>query len=71
MLCSIFIYSDPVTHLLMLTPLQKYPKCCLYYDTKIIQIDLVVAEIYSIQFGHSIFEEGPETEAYLIESPTL
>lgn len=66
MLCFIFIYSDPVTPILMLTPLQK-SHTLLYYDTKIIHIDFVVAKIYSIHFGHIIFKQGPEPEAWTLE----
>ena len=47
----------------MLTPFQKSPKCYLYYDTKIIHIDHVVAEICSIHYGHVIFEQKSEPEA--------
>ena len=32
MLCSIFIYSDLVTTIVMLTPLQKSYECYLYVD---------------------------------------
>lgn len=61
--CSILIYSDLVAYILMLTLLQNSPKCYLYYDINIIQIDLVFVEVYSIHFGHVMFEQGPEPEA--------
>ena len=39
------LYSDPVTDIHILTHLDKYLKCSLYYDTLIFQVALVVAEI--------------------------
>lgn len=42
------IYSDTVTYMLILTDLNKYLKCSLYYDSLIIQIDLAVAEIHAV-----------------------
>ena len=49
MLCSVFIYSDPVASILMLP---------LYYDTMIIHI------VVAVNFGYVIFEQDPEPEAY-------
>lgn len=49
-----------VTYILMFTVWNKSHKCNCYFDTMIIQIALVVAEIYSIIWGlsqTSSFEE--------------
>lgn len=45
MLCANFIYFDSATYILILTHLNKYVKCSLYYDNLINQIDLIVAEM--------------------------
>ncbi len=55
--CKEYIY------ILILEHLNKFHKYSLYYDTKIIQIDLVVAEMYSFHFGDVIFEQRPKKEA--------
>ena len=39
-------------------------KCYFYNDTKIIQIDLVVAEISSNYFGAVMLEQGPEPDVF-------
>ena len=58
MLCAKLIYSDPVTYILVLTHLIKYFKCSLYYDTLIIQIDLVVAETHSVNYRAEAQNKG-------------
>lgn len=58
MLCSICIYSDTVASIAML-PL----KCYLYCDTKIMHIELVIAEIYPIYSEHVIFEQESQKGA--------
>ena len=45
MLYANLIYSDTVTYILILTHLNKYLKCSLYYDTLTIQIELTVVKI--------------------------
>ena len=63
MLCANFIYSHPITYILKILHLNKSYKCSLYYDTRIIQIDLVVAEIHSIYYGYVIFQQKCKKEA--------
>lgn len=41
-----------MTYLFILTQLNQYFKCSLCYDSLIIQIDLVVAETDSVNYGH-------------------
>lgn len=48
MLCANLIYSDQVTHIL--THLNKYFTCTNYDDTLIIRIDLVIADVHSINY---------------------
>lgn len=43
MLCANLIYFDPVTFILILTHMTKY-------DALIFQIDLIVAEIHSVNY---------------------
>ena len=47
--CVNLIYLDPVTYTLVLTHLKMYLKCFLYYVT-LTKMDLVVAEIQSVNF---------------------
>ena len=63
MLCANFTHSDPVTYALIMTHLNISFKCSLYYDTLIIQIHLVVAEIVSVNCRQIIFQQRPHTEA--------
>lgn len=63
MLCANFIHSDPVTYARILIHLNISLKCSIYYDNLIIQIDLVVAEIFSVNYGHIVFQQRPQTEA--------
>ena len=48
--CANSIYSDPVTYILILMHWNKDFKCSLYFDTLIIQMDLVAAEIHSVNY---------------------
>ena len=50
------IFSDPVIWILKLTHLNKYFKCSLYYDTSIIQVDLVVAAIVTQNSSYSVWK---------------
>ena len=57
MLCANLVYSNPVTCNKVTYTSEQYLKYSLYYDTLIIQVDLVVAEI------HSVKEQRHKTEA--------
>lgn len=68
-LCAILIYSSPVMHILIFTHLIKSHKCSLYYDTKSIQIDLVVAEIF--HYGYATYWTGRQSMQHSLTQSDL
>lgn len=55
----------------MLKPLQKSHNSCLYCDTEIIHIDLVIAEICSFLFGPVILEQSVNNVFFKSNGGTL
>ena len=63
MLCANFTQTKWSMYLYWHIWTYRSSKCSLYYDTLIIQIDLVVAEIFPVNYGQVVFQQRPQTEA--------